>query len=397
MRNRVIYHIEFAKNWDIAASGGEICMLELVKYLVSQGEKNCILTTEKWKQAFLDRGLVESEYLSFRIISTEDPTSRLKLLMNYFKRIFLSYKLIKNLQINDNDLLICHSDFFPNSLPLYWLSQRNLKVRLFYFFHMKYPSIFRGYEWEFLWRFRVPRLGMIYLKLNQLLYLYIINRIGKGDIIAVNPYYKRYLTKKISNQNIKTYFLKIFGGVEIPKIEGKERVYDVAWMGRFHEQKGISEFFDVIDRLKKRKKDLKVLVIGGGGKQSELEFTENMRMLDLEDNIDYKGFLNGKERFEILSQAKIFLMTSYFEWRPIVMLELLKLWIPIVSYDLPVYWVYNKGVKKVWILNNDQFSKEICCLLENEGLYNKLSIEAKEFSKDYSWENTGEEIYNLMK
>ena len=154
---------------------------------------------------------------------------------------------------------------------------------------------------------------MIYLKLNQLLYLYIINRIGKGDIIAVNPYYKRYLTKKISNQNIKTYFLKIFGGVEIPKIEGKERVYDVAWMGRFHEQKGISEFFDVIDRLKKRKKDLKVLVIGGGSKESELEFTENVRMLDLEDNIDYKGFLNGKERFEILSQVKIFLMTSYFE------------------------------------------------------------------------------------
>jgi hypothetical protein len=36
-------------------------------------------------------------------------------------------------------------------------------------------------------------------------------------------------------------------------------------------------------------------------------------------------------------------------------------------------------------------------LLENEVLYNKLSIEAKEFSKDYSWENTGEEIYNLMK
>jgi hypothetical protein len=36
-------------------------------------------------------------------------------------------------------------------------------------------------------------------------------------------------------------------------------------------------------------------------------------------------------------------------------------------------------------------------LLENEALYNKLSIEAKEFSKDYSWENTGEEIYNLMK
>ena len=66
-------------------------------------------------------------------------------------------------------------------------------------------------------------------------------------------------------------------------------------------------------------------------------------------------------------------------------------------YDLPVYWVYNKGVKKVWILNNDQFSKEVCRLLENEALYNKLSIEAKDFSKEYSWENTGKEIYNLLK
>lgn len=394
---RTIYHIEYAKNWEIAASGWEICMLENIKFLVSQWEKNCILTTEKGKKAFLNWGLKESDLLSFITIDTEDPPLRIGLLFNYFKRLFLSKRSINTIKFQNGDVIFCHSDFFPNSIPMYWISKKNKNLNFIFYFHMLYPSIFKWYEGEFIGKYRFPSLGMIYLKLNQILYLFIISCIGKWQIIAVNSYYKNYLDKKIKNSNIKKHFLKIFGWVKILEIKEQEKIYDGAWMWRFHAQKGIQELFDIVLKLKEKKSDVKIVVIGGWGQEVEQEFMQNIQKLWLENNIDYKGFLNGKGRFEILSQAKVFLMTSYFEWRPIVILELLKLGIPVVAYDLPVYGVYDKWVQKVKILDNEGFSIKVLQLLDDENCCNKISQEAKEFSENYSWDNTGKEIYQLIK
>lgn len=168
-------------------------------------------------------------------------------------------------------------------------------------------------------------------------------------------------------------------------------------MGRFQDLKWVKEIFDIAQHLKKKKSNIKIVVIGGGNQESENEFRENIKKFWLENNIDYKWFLNGKERFEIISSAKIFMMTSYFEGRPISMLESLKIWTPIVSYDLPVYELYDKGIIKVNILDNEIFSEKILEILENDDLYKKLSEDAMNFSKNYSWENTGKEIYNLIK
>jgi len=147
MEKRTIYHIEYAKNGDIAASWWEICMLENIKYFVSKWEKNIILTTQNGKKAFIKWWLVESELLAYHIIETKDPRTLVALLINYFSRVFLAKNAISKMNINDDDIIFCHSDFFPNSLPLYFLSKKNKNAKILFYFHMKYPSIFRWYEW----------------------------------------------------------------------------------------------------------------------------------------------------------------------------------------------------------------------------------------------------------
>lgn len=394
---RTIYHIEYAKNGDIAASWWEVCMLENINFLLSQWEKNCILTTEKWKKAFLDWWLKETELLSFITIDSEDPSSRLQLLLNYFKRLFLAKKSIESINFTDNDIVFCHSDFFPNSIPLYWIFKKNKNLQFFYFFHVQAPRLFYGFKWEFLNKIHFPNIFFLYYKLNQWLYIFLINLIRSGNIIVVNPYYKNFLEKNI-NKNINKYYLKVFWWVSDLRTDYEIlKKYDCVWMGRFQDLKWVKEIFDIAQHLKKKKSNIKIVVIGGGNQESENEFRENIKKFWLENNIDYKWFLNGKERFEIISSAKIFMMTSYFEGRPISMLESLKIWTPIVSYDLPVYELYDKGIIKVNILDNEIFSEKILEILENDDLYKKLSEDAMNFSKNYSWENTGKEIYNLIK
>lgn len=399
MNNRTIYHLEYAKNWDTAASGGEICMLENIKYFISRWEKNVLLTTEKWKKAFENWWLVESELMQYNTIDTEDPSSPVKLLLNYVKRVILVKKKLKNLVINNNDIIFCHSDFFPNSIPFYWLAKKNKSASLFAYLHMIYPSIWKWYEGEFIWKISCPTFWRIYLKLSQIFYLNLLKYINRTTALGVNPYYEIYLKDFFWSKftNTRLYFLKIFGGVSIPTLENKNiKIYDAVWMGRFHVQKWIQELFDIVLRLKAVKDDAKIVIIGWWSKMVEDEFMENVKKFNLSNNIIYKWFLNGNERFEILSQAKVFLMTSYFEGRPIVMIEVMKLWLPIVAYNLPTYWVYDKWIIKVPLLDNERFSLEALSLLTDNNLYETLRQEALDFSQNYSWENTGKEIYNLF-
>ena len=394
--SRKIYHLEFAKT-GLWVSGWETCMVEIVRYFSSIGEKNVIFTTDNGRVVYEELWLLEWDNISYKIINSYDDEKKYHMFFAYLKRLPKIRTLLKTISFWKNDVVFCHSDFFPNTIPLFLIYLKYRFVDFVYLYHTKAPRLFYGFKWEFLNKLHVPSLSFIHYKLNQELYLFLINLINRWLIIWVNPYYQNFLNKKLKT-TIQKHYLKIFGWVWDFSIDKNVcKIYDWAWMGRFQDLKWIEELFWIVSQLKKINNNIKILVIGGWTKESEFEFIKNIKRYWLEDNIDYKWFLKWKERFEELSQAKIFLMTSYFEWRPIVMLELLKLWIPIVAYDLPVYWVYNKGVKKVSILNNDQFSKEVCRLLENEALYNKLSIEAKDFSKEYSWENTGKEIYNLLK
>lgn len=395
--DRIIYHIEYAKNGDIAWSWWEICMLENIKYFLSKWERNIILTTNNGKKVFEKWWLLESELLQYNVIKTDDPRTYIKLLLNYFKRVFLAKKQINKIIINDNDIIYCHSDFFPNSIPMYFLSKKNNKSKLFFYFHMKYPSIFKWYIGEFIWKYSFPKLNMIYLKLNQLLYLKIIKKINRGTIISVNPYYWSYISKFFNNRKIKIYFLRIFWWINYKIIKNDKKVYDLAWLWRFHKQKWIDELFEIAKILKEQKENIKIVVIWWWWIDVENEFKENIKKYDLEGNILYEWFINWNKKFEILSQAKLFLMTSYFEWRPITIIEAMKLGLPVLSYDLPVYWVYDKWIIKVPLLDNQKIVEKIIKILDNEDFYKEKSNEALDFSKNYSWDETWREIYNLIK
>ncbi len=396
MKKRIIYHIEYAKNWNIAWSWWEICMLENINFFISQWEKNIVLTTENWKKAFENWGLIESDLLEYKTIKTDDPRTHFKLLFNYLKRVFLAKKDIRSLVINDEDIIICHSDFFPNSIPLYFLSKKNKNANFFYYFHTKYPSIFKGFEWEFIWKYTIPKINMIYLKLSQIFYLNLIKKINSWLILVVNPCFESYISWFFKKSKVKYHFFKIFWWVKENVSIHNQKIYDLVWLGRFQKLKWIYELFEIVMLLKKEKNNIKIAVIWGGSPEVENNFIKKVNELNLQDNIIYKGFINWNEKFKILSQSKIFLMTSYFEGRPITIIEAMKIGLPVISYDLPVYWVYNKWIIKVPILDNKKITLEILNLLDNEKNMIALEKESLDFSSNYSWENTGKEIYNLF-
>lgn len=386
----IIYHIEFAKT-GMGLSGGEKCMIENIKYFQSVGIENVLLTNDNGRYTYERLGLKANEYLTYKTVNSHRCERYFGVFISYLIRTFRAIKLVKTLNPSEEDALICHSEFFPNSIPFYVLAKKNTKTKLIYWFHMLAPRIFRGYEGEFLNRFQVPRANIIHYRLNQWLYRLLCP--PRTVILTVNNYYLDYLTRKYPRN--RAYAIKYYGGVSVPKYSVPKK-YDAIWMGRFHPQKGIFELLDIIKRLKSTIPNIQVIVLGGGNRKIETGFKKCILKTGLQGNITFKGHITGDEKYKFMHQSKIFLMTSYFESFGQVNLEAMKCGLPVVAYDLPVFHLFTDGFVKVPILDNHKFAKVVSELLANPDSYHRLTTSALQFASQFSWKRTGDEIYSIL-
>ena len=395
-----IFHVEFSKA-GLGLSGGEKCMVELIRYFKKKNICNILLTTDNGKELYTKLGLVEDENLKYITIKSFITEQKYHIFVSYIFRVFMYFK-IKPLIIKEinyeNDILMCHSEFFPNTIACHDISKK-FKKKVFYWFHMLAPDVFKGFEGHFTNQYKIPTPALIHYKLNQLFFKYVSK---KSTIITVNPYYE-FLFKKND-----TYILKKFGGESIfvikkysgvtqnNNIHTSVKKYDIAFMGRFHPQKGLFEIIEILKILKKIKPDIKLLLIGGGNEAIKKKFFDLIHAHNFNDNIEYAGFISSDEKFELLSKSKVFIFPSYYESFGQVALEAMACGLPVVAYNLPVYDVFEKGMIKVPIRDNEAFASEIMSLLNHKTKLEEFSKVAKDYSSTFSWDKTGEEVYNLL-
>lgn len=367
-------------------------MIEVIKYFQSKGLRNILLTTDNGREAYERLGLVECETLEYQVIDSYKGEQTYPMILSYITRTVLANKLVKGLTIGKNDILFCHSDFFPNTIPFYSLTRRHRFGGLFCLFHMLAPSPLKGYEGHFTDKFQVPKINVIHYNLNQQLYYRLIPKIA--TILTNNHYYSQILSKKCPENRI--YVLKRFAGADEHGVVGLKKVYDLVWVGRFHPQKGLMEVPAIVEIIKRKIPNVKAVIIGGGNQELEKQLLEVINRKDLANNIELKGFVMGKEKYRYMGQSKIFLMSSFYESFGIVSLEALKNGLPVIAYDMPVYTTFTRGMIKVPMLDRAAAAKKIIELLENPQFYKRAAKEAYEFGKDFSWQRTGEEVYQLL-
>lgn len=386
-----IYHMEFAKTGG-GMSGGETCLLEQVRYFKSKHIKNILLTTDNGEKTYKKVGLAEDDYLEYKTIRSEWSEKKHHIFISYVIRTLDAIKLVKNIDLQDDDILFCHSDFFPNSIPFYFLATKNKNTKLYYWFHMLAPNIFRGYEGQFTNKLQMPKLNVVHYNMNQ--WLYRMLTFNRGVIITVNSYYEKILSKKYYKNKI--YAIQKFGGADVTITGNEQKIYDIAWLGRFHSSKGIFEIPEILSLLRKKNKNIRIVIMGDGVEKTKAMFKNKIKKEFLDNSVEYRGFVFGNEKFSCLKQSRIFLMTSCYESFGLVNLEAMKCGLPVVAYNLPVFEVFNKGMIKVDILDNKKLADEALRLINDREYYEKISSDALRFSGDFSWEKTGEEIYKLM-
>lgn len=383
------YHVEFAKIGH-SVTGGEVCMLELIRHFASLGYRNVLLTTDNGEQTYR-KELGNVPLVEYRTIDSYALEQKFGLLGSYVLRTFKAAHFVASLILQPDDVVLCHSDFFPNAIPAWLINRHSPRARSVNFFHMKAPRLFFGYAGEFTNVPHWPTVKLLHYQLNQ--WLYRMLTFPKTLIATVNPHYEQYLHQRYPHNRVKV--LEHFGGARSPQTMVDKR-YDVVWLGRFHAQKGIGDLALVIKHLALAKPDVRAVIIGDGEPAARQQFEQQLETLGVRHNVELAGFVGGDKKFDYLARSRVFIMTSYYESFGIVVLEAMACGLPVVAYDLPVYGVFGGGISRVALGDHEALARKALQLLDDAPAYRSLQGQARLVAERHSWEKTGDELLEAL-
>lgn len=95
----------------------------------------------------------------------------------------------------------------------------------------------------------------------------------------------------------------------------KERVFTTfGFLGRLHPVKKVENIlYGMAGCSQKKRTRMRLIIMGKGDEQYEQFLRKEVARLNLEKNVEFKGFINGREKFEQLSQLDALFVPSDFE------------------------------------------------------------------------------------
>lgn len=368
-------------------TGGDRVFIEIGKRLIQEGHRLIVLTSEQGKEGCQNAGL----QAEFWVFDNKERKGLAGALIGLIVKMVKASLYLRKRELKGKTIIYPVSDLIYDVFPA--LFAKGEEKKLIALYHMIKPSPleggYRGYfrkkgislDWRSLLNYLQDRLSLLCMKL------------GYHLIIPQSHYNRLFLEKRLPKEKIAP--LDLNPGIEwdvISNITPSDKRYDACWMGRYHPQKGIDDLIEIWDFIRKKRKDAKLVLIGDVVEK----VSPMVKKYGLEENITFTGFLYGIEKFQVLSQSKIFLIPSYYESWAFVIGEALACGLPVVAYDLPIYRdIYPQGLIRVPIGDKKAFAEEVLRLLDNEIEREKISAEGRRDALRYNWDETAKKFLSL--
>jgi len=101
------------------------------------------------------------------------------------------------------------------------------------------------------------------------------------------------------------------------------------FVGRLEVVKGLPILFDAIKQLMQKHRDIKLTVVGDGPDRALLE--NQTKQLGLSSHVEFVGKQSQSEVAERLSQSDLFILPSFAEGVPVVLMEAMAAGIPVIA------------------------------------------------------------------
>lgn len=150
----------------------------------------------------------------------------------------------------------------------------------------------------------------------------------------------------------------------------------------------------VVNELKKYLPNIELNILGDGANREKL--LKEIKLLNLEETVFLLGTVDNIQ--EYLSQSHLFVHTSSFEGLPIVFIEALASGLPIITTPCVEDGEIVKNGYNGFIIpfrDTKGFVEKTIELINNQSLYQELSLNAIKSSKDFDIKKLARNIVNL--
>lgn len=204
--------------------------------------------------------------------------------------------------------------------------------------------------------------------------------LSMGDrIIVLSQFWKDQIQKVVHSENKISIIYNPCP--RINSIGSGEKEKTILYAGILNKRKGYLDLLEAFCKIAHLNKDWKVVFAGNGEIEKGKAFAKNN---NISDQVQFKGWVSGKEKEELFKTASIFCLPSYAEGFPMSVVEA---W----AYGLPVITTPVGGLPDVLEHKNNAMvfepgdisllSEHIKTLLSDVKLREKISAESIKLSQ----------------
>ncbi|KAF5434003.1 Glycosyltransferase involved in cell wall bisynthesis [Candidatus Methanophagaceae archaeon] len=206
-----------------------------------------------------------------------------------------------------------------------------------------------------------------------------------ADMGIVTSSWQRELV--IKQYNVEPSKIKVIPNYVVtdvfkPHLETQKK-YDLIFVGRAGNQKNIGNLLKAIHYLKTKNRNLSLLMVGGCCYDNEIKEIVNHYALD----VIFKGNVSSFDLPDILNQAKVFILPSYYEGHPKTLLEAMSCGLPCIGSDVNGIKENIEHMKTGFLCRTDHanIANAIETVLSDESLQKTIGKNAREsILKKYS-------------
>ena len=212
--------------------------------------------------------------------------------------------------------------------------------------------------------------------------------------IAVSPAATRFVERYFPG-----YYNIIPNGVDIahfakakPLEEFQDGKLNVLFVGRPEKRKGLGHLLPAFAMVRKKRKDVRLIVVGAGKFDRYKRMARSLRLEDVE----FRGYVSNEELPRYHRSAHVFCAPNTgFESQGIVLLEAMAAGLPIVASNIEGFAsVLTHSVQGLLVLPGNEVSlaDALLELLDDEPGRRRMGEEGRRHAEDFSWDRVSQQI-----
>ncbi|MFQ5456539.1 MAG: glycosyltransferase family 4 protein [Nitrospirota bacterium] len=175
----------------------------------------------------------------------------------------------------------------------------------------------------------------------------------------------------------------------------------ILFLGRFVPEKRIEWIINGFRAFKKRNNHNSIKLVLAGGSSGTDKYVKRLKSIaDGNNDIIFTGYVMGREKAELLSNTKLFIIPSSLEGLPIALLEAMSYGIPCLASDIPPHREVIIYPEYGFLFQNDSYNnfvENLSMIIQRDMVYlNNIGEQARKMvRKEYDWEDIINKTENL--